>query len=642
MLNPVKIELDNYIIFEGAVLDLSKDGIYFLTGRNLDDEGYVANKVGKSVLVSSVSWILYGETPNNLTGDAVLGIFDNDCRGALHGDVGNERYVIARYRKHKKFGNKAHIYKYKDKNGEITKENLEWLTEGMRVKDVNQKIESLVGYNKSQFFKVIFHQQSHYDKFAKKANKKFLMMGAAERQDFLLFLINAEWVDKAREVAQNKLKVVEAEITRNQTAITLYTNKVDEKERVSKDVEENLVFGHNQETVITNDIERLKDILKEAEEADDISILQDRRTQLNNDISRHDKIQRQITHDKDMLERDIKSKIGMLKARIKECNLKIHRIIHDREQVMLRTTCPTCLQTISEMQRKKIVASGGYEAETRKIKTEITKTKIEIEEYEQKLQQAIPQYVKNINTERNNKGKCYKKLEDVEAAIAGVKTYDVDGYQNSLRKREQDLETCRHQLKKWISQIESLGKDISVFKEKIKDAEVAVESKTKEARYYQFYVENFGRKKLKATILDDKLEEIVSIANEVLEDIDFGNMSIDISNEKGETEFVIYDKSTTPKSLNMLCGREMAVLELAIDAAIEQIAHGEGSAAFAIRDEAKIEALDDEGIGLVLDFYKRLLVKTIIISHRPELKDNFDNIIYVVKENGIARIEQST
>ncbi len=88
---------------------LSNKGVYLIAGKNLDDPRSESNGSGKSAMLESIIWCLYGKLPRfekraGLSDDVVNDSYGKDCYVNLLLRTDSHEYSITRYRKHKQFG----------------------------------------------------------------------------------------------------------------------------------------------------------------------------------------------------------------------------------------------------------------------------------------------------------------------------------------------------------------------------------------------------------------------------------------------------------------------------------------------------------------------------------------------------------
>lgn len=152
-----RLELERFLSYEQAEIDLLDRGIILLLGEN---------GAGKSVLSEGISWVLYGTTLRGVSGDAV--IHDpartgkaRGCRGSvdLLAASGAE-YTIERYRKHKKCRNSVHLFRVLP--GTAVVEDLSLGT----TKATNARIVEILGLGWKTFRSTALFGQGQIDRFS--------------------------------------------------------------------------------------------------------------------------------------------------------------------------------------------------------------------------------------------------------------------------------------------------------------------------------------------------------------------------------------------------------------------------------------------------------------------------------------------
>jgi DNA repair exonuclease SbcCD ATPase subunit len=106
----------NFRSFRTFSLNLNDQGIALIQGKLLGDlESVESNGAGKSSLFSAISWALYGRLPHisgkDVTGDDVVfwGSL-KDCLVKVHFQIGDDKYIVIRYRMDTDFGNKVRVW----------------------------------------------------------------------------------------------------------------------------------------------------------------------------------------------------------------------------------------------------------------------------------------------------------------------------------------------------------------------------------------------------------------------------------------------------------------------------------------------------------------------------------------------------
>ena len=67
-----KVKMHNFLAFTDAELPLDRQGLVLIEGENLSSDAYDSNGSGKSSLLSSITYAIYGKTVTNESGDEVI------------------------------------------------------------------------------------------------------------------------------------------------------------------------------------------------------------------------------------------------------------------------------------------------------------------------------------------------------------------------------------------------------------------------------------------------------------------------------------------------------------------------------------------------------------------------------------------
>ena len=97
-----RLSIQNFLSIKSIDLELSNQGLVLIKGKNLDNDAIDNNGSGKSSIVESLVYALYGRTIRGLKGDDVVNnVTKKNTKVFLDlvDDQGDE-YRIARYRKH--------------------------------------------------------------------------------------------------------------------------------------------------------------------------------------------------------------------------------------------------------------------------------------------------------------------------------------------------------------------------------------------------------------------------------------------------------------------------------------------------------------------------------------------------------------
>lgn len=94
MIDLISLEVHHFFSFGQAKIDLSKPGLYLITGQ--DVKGGDSNGSGKSTILNAICWALFGRTLKGVQGKDVVMWGHNNCKVILHLKQGGMLYEIER------------------------------------------------------------------------------------------------------------------------------------------------------------------------------------------------------------------------------------------------------------------------------------------------------------------------------------------------------------------------------------------------------------------------------------------------------------------------------------------------------------------------------------------------------------------
>lgn len=115
-----RLTIQNFLAITEAEISLADRGYVLIQGENLDDTSAKSNGAGKSSIADALCWVLFGETARGASGDDVIneGVGKNTAV-TVEIEDGDERYRIARHRKHKPFKNSIQVRQHNKATGDF-------------------------------------------------------------------------------------------------------------------------------------------------------------------------------------------------------------------------------------------------------------------------------------------------------------------------------------------------------------------------------------------------------------------------------------------------------------------------------------------------------------------------------------------
>jgi DNA repair exonuclease SbcCD ATPase subunit len=149
------LEVENFLaIGSSGLLKMDDQGLVLIQGVNKDDTSASSNGVGKSTIPDALSWVNFGETAREVSGDAVVNEkAKKNCFVRETVQSGENVYMIERYRKHAVYKNQTRVMVGNDDRTIWTD-----ISKGTE-KETQALIEQILGCSKDVFMAAIYAGQ---------------------------------------------------------------------------------------------------------------------------------------------------------------------------------------------------------------------------------------------------------------------------------------------------------------------------------------------------------------------------------------------------------------------------------------------------------------------------------------------------
>ena len=631
-----KVEMENFTAIKEAKLDLENQGLVLIEGVNKSNDSFDSNGSAKSSLLSSITYALYGKTEKGLSSDDVVNnIEKKNTKVQLEFSIGKDEYRIERYRKHKKFKNKVKLFC----NGkEIT---------GSTNAVTDKQILELFGIDFNTYVNAIMYGQGDIPMFSQATDKG--------KKEILESITNVEAYKKAQDVAKEKIKEVEEKQQQEQNEIEKLNYRLEiNEEQFNKDMNYYNEVMEKKEQEEKEYQNKLSEFNKNIEDIDtEISSYKDTLTDVEiapyEYPSEYENLLNRIEQGKSILQEKIVPLITGADVDIKTCLNKISSLNEKLKALDTSSTCPVCGSPIDNSHKLK---------EKESIEQDIQRDNQYLEVYrnqKEKAESKQQEITEKLNTlqEEVNKYQQEKDNHDKKVQNEYAKQQQIYNYINSLENKKNNLvkpvlndysyikEPSKEEYDK---EKEAINKSIDKHKDNV------VELETKKSRYKDA-VDAFSNKGIRSVVLDFITPFLNEKANKYLQTLSGSDIEIEfqtqVKNSKGELKDkfdVIVKNSNGGESYKSNSAGEQKRIDLAISFAIQDLimSKDEISTNIALYDEC-FDGLDTIGCENVVNLLKDRLntVGTIfVITHNQSLKPLFENVITMVKENGVSRLEK--
>lgn len=107
----LELEIEGFLAITSAKINLADRGLMVVLGVNHSDTSATSNGSGKSSIADALSWVLYGVTARDVSGDDVVNdLMGKNTRVQLTLLDGATTYRVVRHRKHKTGKNRLELY----------------------------------------------------------------------------------------------------------------------------------------------------------------------------------------------------------------------------------------------------------------------------------------------------------------------------------------------------------------------------------------------------------------------------------------------------------------------------------------------------------------------------------------------------
>lgn len=627
-----------------------------------------ANQSGKTTLtIDSIKFLLYGTTSKTDKNEEIFNIFSNKNELMVRGmiEIEGEEFIIERKmnRSAKRAGgwtvtNKVNYY-------DILPDGSENMQNDEDAKKTTIKLKEVIGAEDDFEMLVLATERSLDD---------LIGLTTTESGKVLTRLIGLEIVER-KEVAvrlmyndfSRKKKSNDYDIITLQTEIKEHEDKIDIGGQLEKDLQVKL-------TTSKEDIEKLKkendDLLNSKEKIDDvINSLNPSRLQTDIDdltvrgkglktkiADLDSKINEmgELVFDEDrhyFLTKEMSS-LSSLKA-VKEAEVKrLERVISD---LIKGGVCQSCNRKLDDVDNSEHI--NKHEKQKAEIKIEITGLDGDLVLVKEELDN-----LNKIKASVDVKNRLELDRDRLEVEVGSLRN-QVVGKMNDLKKYNLNLASIEHNKRveialskvktditvlevakdRLITNLERVSNDIKTNKGMVVDKLKLIDIIKKEEevdKVFKVYIDLVGKKGISKLVLRSVLPIINSEVQRLLEDVCDFEVEIFI-NDKNDVQFLL-NKDNTSKLLKSGSGFEKTASSLALRSVLGKMSTLP-MPNFITFDEVlgKVANENLDNIRQLFDKIKNMYEIVFLITHNDLIKDWATNMITIIKENNISKLNNT-
>lgn len=600
---------------------------------NLKDLGPVlitgSNGAGKSSIVESIIWCLFGKLPRKKPpGDRIIN-WDSgkNCKVTVRLDEG---YEVSRTRK---FDGHSDLLISKDgiivENGDSTNANAQ------------KTLESLFKIDFNTFISTVFFAQSA---------GCFLELTDNSQKQVIKRLFGLGKLQFYADVSKRRLDESESSLKELRHSLKELSNKLNDSQINKSSAERsNNDFEVERQSLISNSQATIDDLRKSQQEVIDINQLKESWQTIEVAKQKSDRLQKTIDNANDYVDKiDVEIRdIQLRKSDLISAKQKHETVIQMLKDQLAEweskkdSVCPMCETPLTGqyIDDKILEKKNEHAEELSRLTSEIEVTNSRIRELDESSQDLTRKKTLILNksakicSKKKQLDESVDKITNDKMTIKEAKTHN--NYVNNVNDRITDQENRICELKSqknpYIDSVCKLEQEINDLTNSIQETEEQICVEEKKSSHLQFIYKAYSDKRnIRSFIISAHLPLLNSRLSYYMNEMDIGrDMQFDH----------LLNMKSDKWDYDMHSGGEQKRIDLALMCALHdtsQSIHG-SQTNILVLDEIDKE-LDDKGVDayvrLIMDDLSRRVSTVLVISHKDEISHAFPSQIKVNNKNG--------
>lgn len=621
----LRVRAQNFLSLGSMSLELNNQGLILLEGNNLDSNGFKSNGSGKSSILESITYALYGKLSNGTAGDNVVNRqVGKDTYVILDFKIDNTNYRVERYRKHKEFKNKVLLFINDEERTQAS------------IKETNAMIQEIISIDITTYLNSIIFGQGEVKKFSQSTDKE----KKALLEDIANITIYKKAQDKAKVHRDEVKSQLAVETASKQGKEQLYTYLVNQKETADKAYEESLQYKASLKDRVDGIKKRLAEAKKVLPTKDSILALQTHSQELQSKLSNLSAPPK-VSVDTMMLSQ-LDNEIINESNKLKEYSDLITKVKTD-VKTLLEAPNPVCqycgslLNDEHKQQEIDRLLKSAQEAQSLglQLKEQLPNKKLQSKELHEKYDNEVEIQAQSQATI----SRLYQERQATDSKLSSIETII-----NNISSLEAQLDEAKQLYKDYKSnKPKSLVKDVNQAKKDLEKAQEAVEEVSKKLNEFNQVVEVYSNKGVRSHIMDLVTPYLTQQANKYLSILTDGTLSVIIGvNEETDSLELQVNNINGANNYELNSKGEKKRIDLAISLAMQDYVMSRSNIkpSFIGYDEV-FDGLDGVGIERIMTVLKgriKDIPSIFVISHNSNLKELFENTIMVEKKGGMAHV----
>ena len=680
-----RLEIQNFMAVRTAVIELNNQGLVLIKGDNQDNPNFSSNGAGKSSIIESLVYVLFGRTIRGTKGDDIVNrVAKSNCKVVLDiSDDDGSKYRITRYRKHKEHKNNTYLFCNgtdisPKSEADFTKTIISLLqtdfltfTSSILYSADSFKFTQATDSELKQAFDVMLDLKVYSD--CLEQTKEEMREITSKRQ--IIDTKKAKLDTKKEVLIDSKARAEElSESYEEEKAgkIRKLQGKIADVEEEQESIDEEIDEIKEQMEKVSGEIEKLKSQQKKSSETDEA--LQTLRTSIDEDEEEKSEIKSKLRKVKQNLD-SREDSIEDLNTTIAKCQKSIKK---DESQVKeleetVGTPCPVCGKPLDEdhvadalaelqerIQRSKDTIEQS-QADIEKVQKEIesfSEEIVDIDKQIQEIDEEIAEYqslMKKVQERQKKERQVDEQILDKERQYTRIerqynsKKSSKDTLKSQIDMLKKQIKDAKSEENPYASQVNDYQSQI----EKMSDAydELAQEYDTLAAdeEVLNFWMTGFSNSGIKSMLLDDITPFLNKRANKYLQALSGDRLTVNFttqtqlkSGEMREKFQVEVNNEDGGDSYMSNSSGEKKRVDIAINLALQDLVSSRANKKINMifLDEC-LDALDNTGVDDVLNLLSEVAKdksSVFVISHNENIQTAFENFLVVTKKNGYSTV----
>jgi len=591
MIKLTGVELQNFLSYKQAKFDFEDLGLCLIHGVNKDASDD-SNGSGKSTILSAVCWCLFSRTIKGLTGDDVIN-WDagKNCMVRLDFELEGNSVTIQRFRKYDDIGDAVRI----SINGSVQ--------EG-KPTEMQDSIHKLIGSDYETFINTAIYS----------SDTAQLLGSATDSQRRAVFgkLLNLERYERAYKIAREKRETLTGKLDDLQSKVKALHDQILHREILLKEQKE------KEKSFEKETREKVKGVEQEITALPKQKIIKGKKREVEDLGKKLDDLH------PEQVNMEASELLGEIRSETKQA------FGLEADLAKLPNKCPMCKRIFTETHRAK---------QEENIRSHIGLLREELKKKTKRYEE-LKVTIEEIHPIRTRLFELEKEITEIEShnRVAEANRDALNRYLTELKTKENIYTKIIAELQQELENVENNKRSL----EKQLAGLLEVEAE------FEVLTELFGKKGIPSYVIENSFSFIQEQANSYLTTLTGGAFEVALESErtlasgakKEEITLRVFHNGREISYLNASDG-ERQRLNLALLLAINAYCRNQTNLDFLLLDEVLDLSLDATGVERVITLLKEIgrEVGTIfVITHKEGLKDEFDSILRIVKENGESRI----